>query len=147
MKWYWGGGDTVGERNNGKKKRTADIKDVFTLHLTGKLTTLQDSINAISFDLHEAIPPCTEKKRSAFFGIQLLPQISWYSACWNCIIFPLCISSISLFLRTPLAVYVRENPRWRWSVVWWHSIAGSLHSEIARPNDSVDLSWVIRCSC
>lgn len=30
------------------------------------LTTLQDSINTISFDLHEAIPPCTEKRKSAF---------------------------------------------------------------------------------
>lgn len=35
------------------------------------LTTLQDSISTISFDLHEAIPPCTEKKKRGL--------LFWYS--------------------------------------------------------------------
>lgn len=44
------------------------------------LTTLQDSIDTMSFDLHEEIPPRALKKiEVCFFGIQLLPQISWYS--------------------------------------------------------------------
>lgn len=92
------------------------------------------------------ISTCTQEE-NGIFGILSAPQMSCYSACWNCVIFPLCISSISHFLRIPLGVYVRENPRCWWSVVWWHSIGGSLHSEIAGPNDSLDSSWVGMCSC
>lgn len=119
--------------------------DVVTLHLTGKLTKKYE--HTISFDLHEGIPMCTERGERVF-GILLAPQTSCYSAHWNCVIFPLCISSISLFslffFESSIHCVCEELSS---LVVWRHNIGASLHSEISAANDNPDLSKVGMCSC
>lgn len=125
-----------------EKERRAEVQDVFILHLTGKLSPPYKKVRTYYIIWLAWRDSCMQRTGAVFL------VFCWLHKCLATVLveivlyFPCALAPFHIFLRIPLDVYVRENPRWWWSVVWWHSIGGSLHSEIAGANDSVDLRWV-----